>query len=356
MNSSTDSNGIRKTIIIRKALLIVVWFGLVGFAQSAFPQYSPPIGIPAPSFGIDQVAPDPPEGWDSNVSGFYYVKSGGSNSGNGYPENPRATIPDPIEAGAVVVIEGTYTTKHADNPITSNGTASQPVFIKGMDDSNHAVLTEKMVLEGSYYIVEYVDGLWGNSSYNGKIALKGDHGAVRYGDFRGDVNQCVGGVHSYGGTQLVIYNNKIHHSGDVDATYDQECHGTVVPSGTTYLWILENEYSYNSGDGLQINAGSSGNDAIHHIYVGRNISHHNKQTGMWIKQARDVIFSENEIYDHVSSDSSQGAGTGFQYGPDYVWFLFNSIHDNEGGIMIASDSGGTGTEYFIIIRGITLTR
>jgi hypothetical protein len=342
MNSYTDSKS------IRKALTIVLWLGLISFVQLAFSQYTPPIGIPAPSFGIDEVAPDLPAGWNSNVGGFYYVKSGGSNSGNGYPASPRSTIPDPIEAGAVVVIEGTYTTKHENNPITSNGTSSQPVFIKGVDDTNHAVLTEKMVLEGSYYIVEYVDGQWANASYNGKIALKGDHGVVRHGDFQGATNQCVGGVHSYGGTQLVIYANNIHHAGDVDATYDQDCHGTVVPSGTTYLWILENEYSYNSGDGIQINAGNSGNDAIHHIYVGGNKSHHNKQTGMWSKQARDVIFSQNEVYGHVSSGSSMGEGMGMQYAPDYVWFIFNSIHDNESGIRLASDSGGTGTEHFII--------
>ncbi|MES9924539.1 MAG: hypothetical protein ABW152_10620 [Candidatus Thiodiazotropha endolucinida] len=318
-------------------------------AQDAQADYTPPIGIPAPSFGIDNVAPATPADWNLNLDGFYYVRSGGDNSGNGFPADPRSTIPDPIPAGSVVIIEGAYTTKHETNRLTANGTASQPVYIRGMDQNNRAVLNQKIVIEGSYYVIEYVDGVWSNSSYNGKLHLTGDHGVVRYGDFRGDTNGCVGGVHiDSGSSHHVLYQNNIHHSGDVNAGYDQDCHGTRVSPNVSSIWILENEYSYNSGDGIQINAGSAGNDSIHHIYVGRNESHHNKQVGMWTKQARDVIFSENHIYGHVSSDSSGGSGTGFQYGPDYVWFIFNRIHDNESGIMLASDSGGTGTEHFII--------
>ncbi|MCG7985455.1 MAG: hypothetical protein JAY90_22305 [Candidatus Thiodiazotropha lotti] len=308
----------------------------------------PPIGIPAPSFGIDETAPSMPDNWNQDIPGFYYVKSGGGNSNNGYPANPRATIPDPIPAGSVVIIEGVYTTKHESNRLTVNGTASEPVFIRGLDNSNRAILKEKIVLEGSYYIVEYIDGQWDEASYNGKIALSGNYGAVRYGNFRGDPYPCIGGVHFYGGSNLVVYNSTIHHSGDVNADYDQDCHGTTVPAGNSYIWILDNEYSYNSGDGIQINAANSGNDATHHIYIGRNVSHHNKQTGMWSKQARDVIFSQNDLYGHSSSGSSMGEAMGQQYAPDYVWYLFNDIHDNESGIRLASDSGGTGTEHFIV--------
>ena len=323
--------------------------GLLTFAHAAYSDYIPPLGVPAPDFGIDNVAPALPTNWGSNQDGFYYVRSGGGNSGNGYPDDPRSTIPDPIPAGSVIVIEGTYTTKHESNPLTANGTSDQPVYIRGIDEANHAVLKQKIVVEGSYYVIEYVDGQWDNSSYNGKLHLSGDHGVVRFGDFRGDTNRCVGGVHINSGSSYhVLFRNNIHHAGDANATYDQDCHGTSIGRNINNIWILENEYSYNSGDGIQINAGSAGNDSTHHIYIGKNVSHHNKQTGMWTKQARDIIFSENDIYGHVRSDSSGGSGTGFQYGPDYVWFIFNHIHDNESGIMLASDSGGTGRDHFII--------
>ena len=65
---------------------------------------------------------------------------------------------------------------------------------------------------------------------------------------------------------------------------------------------------------------------------GRNVAHHNKQTGFWTKQAEDVIFSENLSYSHRTSDSSTGACMGFQYAPERVWFINNHIHDCEVGI------------------------
>jgi hypothetical protein len=70
---------------------------------------------------------------------------------------------------------------------------------------------------------------------------------------------------------------------------------------------------------------------------------------MWTKQAVDVVFSQNEIYGHRSSDSSYGACTGFQYAPQFVWFLFNRLHHCDVGIGVSSDSGlGNGTDSFFV--------
>ncbi|MGH7484798.1 MAG: fibronectin type III domain-containing protein, partial [bacterium] len=86
-----------------------------------------------------------------------------------------------------------------------------------------------------------------------------------------------------------------------------------------------------------------------HIYVGRNYSHDNKQTGFWAKQAVDVIFSQNESANHRPGNSSMGACMGYQYATDQIWFLFNRMHDCDYGIAIHSDSDlGTGTETYLI--------
>jgi hypothetical protein len=63
----------------------------------------------------------------------------------------------------------------------------------------------------------------------------------------------------------------------------------------------------------------------------------------------DVVFSENLSFSHRPSQSSFGAGLGFQYAPERVWFLFNHVHDCEYGIGSGSDSGlGSGvTTYFV---------
>ncbi|OHB78767.1 MAG: hypothetical protein A2Z25_19685 [Planctomycetes bacterium RBG_16_55_9] len=123
----------------------------------------------------------------------------------------------------------------------------------------------------------------------------------------------------------------------------------AVTTKVSYLWLVDNEMYHNSGDGLQVNAGTTNQATTHHIYIGRNISHHNKQTGLWTKQAVDVIFSENAVFGHRHSSSAPGGGMGFQYAPEKVWFLFNEIFDNEYGIVAQSDSGlGSGTESYYI--------
>ena len=88
---------------------------------------------------------------------------------------------------------------------------------------------------------------------------------------------------------------------------------------------------------------------LHHVYLGRNVAHENKQTGFWTKQASDVIMSENVAYAHHPSDSSPGAGLGGQYGPERVWFLYNHIHDCDYGIAAGSDNHlGFGRDVYLI--------
>jgi hypothetical protein len=71
--------------------------------------------------------------------------------------------------------------------------------------------------------------------------------------------------------------------------------------------------------------------------------------GFWVKQAVDVVISENTVYSHRPSDSSSGGGMGFQYAPERVWFLYNHIYDCDYGITSGGDSGlGTGQNVYYV--------
>jgi len=309
--------------------------------------FVPPIGIPKPSFGINETVPALPSPWNTDIAGFYYVKSGGTNSGNGYPDNPRNTVPSgSVPAGSVIVIEGLYNSAHL--PLTLNGTASAPIHIISSTTAQ-AVIKQKWELTGSYVIMDGVNAEWDNSSGNGKLLISGSHIAVKNGYFRGDTNKGVGSVSISNGDNILFYNNTVRIAGNWQATEDQDTHALGISTNISYLWVLDNSFSRSSGDGIQINAGNSSNQPnTHHIYIGRNVAFENKQNGFWTKQATDVIFSENIAYDHIPSGSSPGVGLGQQYGPENVWYLFNEIHDNYGGITIASRSGGTGENLYII--------
>jgi hypothetical protein len=234
-----------------------------------------------------------------------------------------------------VWVSGTYGQNH-EAGITINGSSGSPCWIIGL---NTATCTQKCEFDGTYFIIDGLNGDWANSSGNGKFIIGGSYACIRNAELQGDTGTGVGGLFPWG-DHVVIYNNYLHHFGDVNSAEDQDNHGIAIGDTTSYVWIIQNEISYCSGDGVQINAGSQANLAtVHHIYLGKNVSHHNKQTGMWTKQAIDVIFSQNTCYAHRSGNSSDGGGMGAQYGPDYVWFLFNHIYDCESGVRWQSDSG-----------------
>jgi len=266
-----------------------------------------------------------------------------------------ASLPGTIPAGAVIEIRGNYTKSHT---LTCAGTAQSPSFIRG---AVGAVVTGDWDVKGTYCVVEKLKF---GSAAGLNVLAPASHIAVRDSEFQGVPPNGCGGLwvqtwSSATASNVVLLRNKVHQHGDWQANFDQDCHGTglyrssgAVSQGGTIsnVWILDSEYSYNSGDGVQINGNSytSGNAKLHHVYIGRNVAHHNKQSGFWSKMASDVIFSQNEAYEHRPSDSSSGQGMGFQYAPERVWFLFNRVHDCDYGIQIVSDDSGTGKNAYLV--------
>jgi len=320
------------------------------------------IGIPEPPFGVNEIAPATPSPWTSNVAGFYYVQAGGTNPGNGYPGNPRGTIPNPIPAGSVVEIHGQY--NDSGTTYTAQGTSTSPVFIRSASYAGRSKITGGWTLAGRYLIVE---NLWfaplnsTQSDFGVNIYEGSDHIAIRNCEFSGN-NQRAGGIGvgswGYSGSgsasYIVVDNCYIHDLGGAFvAGVDTDAHGVTINGSVDHFWLTNSEMTNCAGDGIQIEAQSGRRAKIHHIYVGRNRSHHNKQSGMWIKNATDVIFSENDIWDiHIIDSYSSGQGIGWQYDPEYVWLIFNKIHDCDQGIAVESADLGPGTHTYIIGNAI----
>ncbi len=329
-------------INIAKVLIMMLSciFGSMGSVLA----YESPLGIPAPDFGIYSQVPDLPSPWNADVADFYYVKSGGTNSGNGYPDDPRGSISSSaLNAGSVIVIEGEYNNSES---LTFNGTALKPVFVISSDLAK-AVLKKKWTLKGDYFVLDGINAEWDNSSVNGKISItRASYGTVKNGNFRGDTDNGIGGINIGESDHILLFQNEVHHGGNFLTTVDQDVHGTSIGDNTHHVWILDSEYHHNSGNGIQINGNT--NDSVYSIYVGRNNLHENVQSGFGLKKSKDIIVSQNKSWGARIRPWSGGNGMGAQYGPDYVWFICNYIYDNEEGIRISSDSGGLGTEHFFI--------
>jgi len=344
-------------------------------------EWMPPIGIPKPEFGIEETVDmyigqqytfsdtrgtttyptssrgDPYTHYVNNTPGLNCTDT---ENDYGTEANPRCTIPRPLPEGSVVEVHnGADPNGFGKALINGVGTAEKPIFVRGIDMPRLDFKGEIGFYGDSKYIIVEGISFFGFGIYGRQepTVFETSYISVRNCDFEGS-ETSNGGIGLYGigndnhEHDIVIYNNTIHDSGVWDplvATGDQDFHGIGVAAKVSYLWVVDNEMYHQSGDGIQINAGTANQATTHHIYVGRNIAHHNKQSGLWTKQAVDVIFSENEIYGHRTSSSSSGSGTGFQYAVERVWFLYNRIYDNEAGISVGSNSGmGFGTESYYI--------
>lgn len=343
--------------VLMASLSAVVLAGVRDAAAEA--AWTAPIGIPNPEFGITQASAASPSPWASPERGFYYVDASVSyatDAGNAYgtPARPRRTIPTTLPAGAVVELHGPYSFAHSSpNNIRANGTAAAPVFIRS-DGKTRAQVTGCWEISGSYYVIEDLD-ITGCGSV--VLLAPTNHGVLRHSDVHGNLEGGGVGVQSWNGqpvSHVVLWANRIYENGDVKANYDQDVHGIAVGANVSHVWVVDNLLARNSGDGIQINAGSEAAQAsTHHIFVGRNTAFGNKQSGFWVKQAVDVIISQNQSFDHRPSNSSLGACMGGQYSPEHVWFINNVMGYCDYGIQLASDTNGFGQYQFFIGNVIT---
>lgn len=358
--------------------------------------YTPPIGISTPAFGIYQQSPPPPDSWSSVVAPYYYVDNthdSATDSGEtdelgnyyGHPGVPRETIPAILPAGAVVFVAGgPYEPTRTDNifSITATGTSTSPVFISSYFPNTPAVLTLTEESGGAlvrfedtteYCVFENFDMENCTVNIQDKF-LQGDtfvsphHLVIRHCEIHDtdiDDNSTGIGLGNRGTNSelrchdLVFYNNYIHDIGDRQGLteFDQDAHG-ISPGVAYRIWMLDNEMTRVSGDGMQV-GNSGGNNPpsgdlddvtwyCEDIYFGYNHSYNNKQAGAWVKVARRVIFSQNTIHDcrpTFTDDhcpSSPGAGLGLQFHNDKIFYIYNEIYNCDIGIIIG-DTSARGT-------------
>jgi hypothetical protein len=332
--------------------------------------WTPPIGIPDPGWGITTPVMRPlPSPWTSNTSGFYYVRQGGTNSGNGFPASPRGTIPNPIPAGAVVVMDNTTTFALPSSSITANGTSANPCFIvgNGQSTASPAQLTVSGAdtdFNGSYLVFEYIKWMFTTAGswffgLNGNV----DHFSMRHCEAQGTTStppHAAFQFQSYTGSRtrsnVIIYDCNIHDINNwTTTTSDLDAHAIKVDSAgtTSNIWILDNVFDRICGDSFQIGPQDPEYANCHHIYAGGNYSAHCRQSGGWAKGASDVVFSQNTSFaTGVPGVGGPGHGMGLQSGTDRCWFLFNHIYGTTGqaGLNLLYNLNGTGegTELYAI--------
>ena len=338
-----------------------------------------PIGIPRPSFGVTETAPAPPNPWNSSTPGFFYVDTTGNygacddRNPNGFPSAGGARCTVPVTLGP-----GSYVEVHGAQPYSLsfswNGTAdawlpntSGPVWVRGQDYASRPKITGSWQTNSSAYIIMENLNFAAASSTSTAFGVgfrdgaANHHLAVRNSEVAGGntdnsitSNGAAFGIGDWGYNSgpntvhdVVIDNVNVHDLGPATPVGDTDWHGVAINGQASNIWITRSSFVRCSGDSIQIEAQNGYKARIHHIYFGRNTSSNNRQSGGWVKNAQDVIFSQNSADTFAPNTGGPGACYGAQYDHDYLWFLFNTCHNSPIGIDLASDSGSADNVYMI---------
>ncbi len=362
---------------------LVVLFALTTAAQAA---YVPPIGIPAPPFGIDETNgmydddsydfgsgdeayPDAGNGPYTHYIDNTHPNATDTDNPYGSPSLPRMKLfaqHNTYPAGSVIEVHGgPYIYDASWRNVTSQGTSTRPVFIRGTDPDSLVQIKQlstapsalRVQFYGSYLIIENLEF---TEQCVPQIKADTDHVSIRSCEVDNEGSYMgYGAAISNAGDYNVVYNNYIHHN---ERGEDVDCHGTTTSSGTQYFWVLENHISHNSGDSFQ--AAHYAAVAPQYVYVGGNVMHDDRENGIDLKTIDDFVGSENIIYNYVSSETSSGDavvigsnGYSEEFGPLRSWIIFNEIYGSQNGMRIegAEDCWIIGNViYDIDGNGITL--
>lgn len=345
--TSAKRVGVLGGIAIGLAALAVAIFAPLGIRTTTNTNWKAPLGCPVPEFGaVPITAPA-----TIFVDNTHPASADGSNPGNS-PERPRKSIPEELPAGAVVEVRGGPYSYGSTGYIVvrGHGTAIQPIVVRGVGLPR---FTQKIAVYGpNNYESSYIQ-FAGLDLYKWEVNPGSSHLALINSKVRNGGGVTVAGTSSFPVAHIAIIGNEIAYNGDYNANYDQDQHGITVGGWCSDISVYDNVVHHNGGDGIQINAGSRVAQAgTNRIWVANNTFYTNKQVGFLTKQSTDTVFAWNVSYDHQprgSRPSAWGAGGGFQYDPERVWFIGNVIYDCCFGIQSGSGSGmGSGTECFIL--------
>jgi hypothetical protein len=303
-----------------------------------------PLGIPAPPFGIVEMA-----GAVTHYVDNTHPAATDASNPNGSPALPRLTIPlTGVAAGSVVEVRGgPYSPGTTTYTLTAAGTPLAPIFYRGIRNGageRPRIINRTGNVQSTYTIIEGFD--CNNANASGQRAQfnfgGSDHCCLRDCELHEQIPDPGGGAVIIGGGDfIVVYNNHIHHNAwDPTLETEHDIHGVQVGAGSHNCWIVDNEFDHNGGDGVQVNA-TAGYD-VSHVYIGRNVFHADTENGVDIKQCTDVIISQNVCHSYVPADFvlSGSDGTAIVINDDNVqnglnnniWVIFNRVHSSHNAI------------------------
>jgi hypothetical protein len=328
-----------------------------------FATWRPPIGIPAPSFGIfesyrmydDPGKRNPALAYSQNAEGGFYTHyvdnthPQATNTSNpvGTAAKPRTSLPAAanVPPGSVIELHGgPYALGYTIYTVV--GTAEQPIFLRGHSQTERVSLTSgALYFNVQYFIIENIRRE-SPIYFRSFVDRPSHHVAARNCEVTRTSTGVSAACWDAGEPvhHMVAYNNYVHldnfDPNGPDFPEDDEG-GVHISDKSEDVWIVDNYLHTIKGDA--VGAGHAANYTAKRYYVGRNVMHTCGENAIDLKEVDTVIISQNLMYNFRGwSSGSDGTGAVFHYGPTYspmnVWFIFNEVFEcTDKGIQAGGD-------------------
>lgn len=358
-NFPAASCGRDRSLIGGIGAFLLVAFGFVAYSpEMSLAQGAAliPPGIPVPVFCLQEKAPPVPGDWAAKArSDYYFVDNShrdATDTGNpfGNPARPRKSMPTRLVPGSYVELHGGPYVSDSTVTIDAQGTAAQPIWIRGAGADKRPTLRLPLNLQGAHV---YVEHLFFDTNHRTLAISSSGRGAthhvcVRNVELAGpgtavghNAAISISGNAAYPVSDVVLFKNAIHDFGDRRSKLENDYHGVLPGAFARNIWLLQNHVYHMGGDAVQVGqAHFSRSQRPQGVFIGGNVLHEDRENAVDIKAAADVIVSGNTMYGYRSTGSSSGEVVVIHDDPSNVWILFNNIRDGEYGL-ITTDSTET---------------
>jgi hypothetical protein len=316
---------------------------------------------------IDPINGEAPQNWlTAKAIGLpaYYVDNvhpNATDSGNpfGSPDKPRKTILEgTYDAGSYVEIHGGPYSGGGQLIITANGTPDKPVWIRGVDSDNRALISGETIIKGKYVILENLEYRTSGRtiSFRTHSGSMLHHAVVRnslfYGDGQDSGAKSVIGI--YGSPDkrfhdIVVFNNDISNFGnnfddvppESGLTNENDYHGVMPSSNVDRVWVIKNKIYNLGGDSIQVGTASIPDEyRPSNTYIADNDFYSNLENGVDVKEADSTLIINNRIWDWKKhkNNSSTGAAVVIHNKAKNTWIINNKVHDAAVGVAVSDGS------------------
>jgi hypothetical protein len=280
-----------------------------GQAATPASPWVPPIGVPRPEFGLEETV-------EVSCSGCTLRRQ----------SDLRAL--DRLAAGTIIQLEGGPLDAGRGLEVNAAGTKERPVFIRGADPRRPTRIRGPVRIRGSYLVVENLDfDLEGPPE---GLRIQGHHVVLRHcavHGFRPGRNSTA--LYVWQSEDVVLRQMSVYDNGDFTWPGEQDVHG-VGAGETRRLWVLDSHLYRNRGDAIQL--GHRAANTVGPVYIARNDMHENGENSIDIKEASDVVISENRLHHEPPGNPV----VVLHYCPVNAAVIANEIQDAEVGVSVAS--------------------